>query len=374
MSRKRQNIIFFSVIFLLFFAVFVCNYFLNNSFEQYDINKSTSRDLVFTNIKRSHKYSYDKIVMGTSTTFSMYDGPKINVPRIIVYSMSYKEFYEYMTAFFDVHKETKTMYFPLELHSILYNQNKNGGEDKNTPKYDHHCEMTFDDFVRLYFNFDVMKEKIESQKAEIASIFHKGEKEKALNYNDEYRLIYPKTRIMREKTVSPEFVEENKYYIGKIIDFLKENNIKTICYIPPYNYIYLQVALSGDNMQIFNDVKKFILSKGVDIYDFSKKNRYNTEKMTETYLFDDLIHPNDLYGKMAIDILEHKTDNKELYGLITPQNVEEYNKNFEKELNEYREQYKSYIAEYNTYNCDVSSDDHKFIRVVPESEIPSEYK
>ncbi len=371
MNKKRQNIIFLSVIFLLFLAVFVCNYYLNNveEIEQFDINKSTSRGLVFTNIKKSHKYSYDNIVMGTSTTFSMYDSPKINVPRIIVYCMSYKEFYEYMIAFFDVHKETNTMFLPIEIHSLLYNQDKS--EDVNIPKYDHNSKLTFNDYVQLYFNFDLMKEKIGNLKEQIGSIFSKEEK---LEYNEKQLLIYPKIRIMREETVTPDFVEENKYYLGKIFDYLKENNIKTICYIPPYNYIYLQVALSGDNMDIFNDIKKFIVSKGVNIYDFSKKNSLNTEKMTETCLFDDLIHPNSMYGKMVVDILENKSDNKDLYGIITPQNVERYNKNFEKELDEYRSENQKYIDEYNTYNCDVTSDDHNFIRVVPMTEVPNEYK
>ena len=59
--------------------------------------------------------------------------------------------------------------------------------------------------------------------------------------------------------------------------------------------------------------EKLIVSKGIDIYDFSIANEYNFERMDKTFLVNDLMHPNFIYGEMVQKVLNKKEDGDKKY-------------------------------------------------------------
>lgn len=381
MKQANKNLIFLIFILIFILLIFAINFAIlhNEKLKEskYEIYHEEYRDLIFAKIKLSKKYKFDRLTMGTSTTYSLFDPQKCKMARIIVFGMTYREFYEYLKAFYTVHKEPATMFLSIEYHSFL-----DANDTRKIPDFDGKSTLSLSEFVNLYLS-------VNSTKANLRNLSEKldyfWDNKKFLTDNDE-----SVSAPLDEKMLSEQFVEtyterrlktldisdERKkndlYYWGKIIDFLQEKNIKIVCFVPPYNYIYLQEAMTPKNEQIINDVKSLIVSKGVEIYDFTKMNKYNTEPLTESFLYSDLIHPYYIYGNMVFEALTTDNGDKNLYRVITKSNLAECNEASHRELAQYREKYKNYIQKYDKYDKSSTSKNYNFLERKPLSKMPKE--
>lgn len=368
MNGKNNNLIFISLLFVCLLSVFALNYFMlkdeMKSEPRYEIYHAETRDLVFIKLKLSKKYDFDKFVMGTSTTYSLFDPSRSELARLVVFTMTYREFYEYLKAYFQIHKETKTMFLPIEYHSFW-----DTVDVREIPDFDGKTTLSPSEFAQLYFS-------ISSTTNNLKKLFEKAkgyfEKEKIANDDGIFQIeTYPKRRITVGK-VSEQRVRNDLRYWEQIIDFLQKNDINIVCYIPPYNYLYLQDAMTPQNEKIINDVKALIVSKGVKIYDFTKKNKFNEEPLKTTFMYHDLIHPDFIYGNIIYEILSGQKDDKTLYRLITKDNFKECNALSEKELQDYRQKYSAYIKEYFTYDNKDNAADRNYLRTTSSRDVPKE--
>ena len=378
MKRHKNNFIFLLLILLFSFAVFILNYHYDpidaRGGEKYYIYWSHSRKHLNIKIKASKKFKYDSLILGTSITSDLFPNPeRYDVARIILFEMSTEEMYKVIKTFFDIHKETKHIFLPLEIHSVLFDHNGGIG---TIPEYSNSHHFTLSEFIQSYYTVEITKQSLEMLKKDF--------KAESSEEEEDWKLwdTNPKLSIMTECRLFPpnlaklsdSKIKDDYYYWGKIIDFLQERNVKITCFIPPANYIYLQDAMTDKKVKIFNDLKYLTVSKGVEIYDFSKKNKYNEESLKNSYLFSDLVHPNFIYGNMIYKTLTHKLDDKSLYRIITKDNIDKCNELSAKELDEYRKTHKDLIKEYYTYDYDVAWDNRKKRKFTTLNEIPEKYR
>ena len=387
MKQQTKNFVFVLIILFISALIFAINYTADvynvRKPELYNVYFEDTRDLINIKLKSSKEFEYDNFVLGTSITAELFrKHDRYNLPRFILFSMTTKEMYSVIRTFFDIHQETKTIILPLEIHNFVYDND----DLRVMPKYDYKHNFSLKEYIQIYFSADSSKKALQNiiENMKNIQLFQKKSDNPPEENNEKVEEDVPKEELTlyfncklfpkKYKYLPENKVKEDLEYIGKIIDFLKEKNIKVICFIPPANYIYLQDAMTPENIEIFNNIKKTVATKGVDIYDFSIKNKYTEEELKKSYMFFDLMHPNSLYGDAIYNIIMGKRDDKSLYRLITKDNVDLCNELSERELNEYRKNNKKLIAEYYKYNfiIDTNSPNHR--KLTPVNSLPEEYK
>lgn len=379
MKVQNKNLIFLIVIFIVILLIFSINFIIlhNEKLKEskYQIYHEVYRDLIFAKIKLSKKYKFDRLTMGTSTAYALFNHRQCKMAKIIVFGMTYREFYEYLKAFYTIHNEAVTMFLPIEYHSFL-----DESHIEKIPDFNGKSTLSFMEFINLYFS-------VNSTKANFKNL-----SEKLLYFADNYKFLTDKDEyepsVLDEEELNQQYIEtytKQRYNIleiseerkksdledwEKIIDFLQGKNIKIVCFVPPYNYIYLQSAMTPKNEKIIDDIKSLIVSKGVEIYDFTKMNNYNTEPLPDSFLYSDALHPYYIYGNMVFEALTTNKGDKSLYRLITKNNIEECQRESHQDLIKYREKYKNYINEYNKYDTSSMSEDYNYCKKKSLSGIP----
>lgn len=379
MKSINKNLIFILTFFACIFFIFLFNYFmLNHSVDDnssYEILYDEDKDSVFTKLKMSKNYKFDKFILGSSTEAGLLNFSSPQVAKIIVYGMTYKDFYENMVVFLKVHKETKLMYLPIDIHALM-NNNKVIQLDVSKEKFD--SFFTMHDFINLYLNIDVTKENLQIVSEWAKSAFSR-KKQMVDSTNspvsmENYWVNYPKKRLFMNANMNDETIQKNLYYFDKIINYCQKKNVKIICFISPYNYIYLNDVFVPKKLEFLYKTEKLIVSKGIDIYDFSIANEYNFERMDKTFLFNDLMHPNFIYGEMVQKVLNKKEDgDKKIYRLINADNIDECFEKYKIGLENYRNTHKNYINQFKTYNYEPDSEDANFERKIEMKEILKKY-
>ncbi len=377
MGKYKNNFIFVVLILLFSVGIFVLNYYYDpidaRGGEKCYIYWSHSRKYVNIKIKASKKFKYDTLVLGTSITSDLFPNPeRYDLPRIILFEMSMEEMYKIIQMFFDIHKETKHIFLPLEIHSVFFDHKGGIG---TIPEYNYNPNFTLSEFIHSYYTVEITKKSLQYLKADLKNEHSEDDDWMLQNSNptisvlSECRLFPPNiSKLSKSK------IKDDYYYWGKILDFLQERNVKITCFIPPANYIYLQDAMTDEKLKVLNDLKYLTVSKGIEIYDFSKKNKYNEESMKKSYLFADLVHPNFIYGNIIYKTLTHKLDDKSLYRIITKDNIDECIKLSVKELDEYKKTHQNLIKEYYTYDYDIAWDNKTKRKFTSLKEIPEKYR
>lgn len=96
MKSISKNLIFILTFFACIFFIFLFNYFmLNHSVDDnssYEILYDEDKDSVFTKLKMSKNYKFDKFILGSSTEAGLLNFSSPQVAKIIVYGMTYKDF------------------------------------------------------------------------------------------------------------------------------------------------------------------------------------------------------------------------------------------------------------------------------------------
>ena len=96
--------------------------------------------------------------------------------------------------------------------------------------------------------------------------------------------------------------------------------------------------------------------------------------MDKTFLFNDLMHPNFIYGEMVQKVLNKKEDgDKKIYRLINADNIDECFEKYKIGLEKYRNTHKNYIHQFKTYNYEPDSEDANFERKIEMKEILKKY-
>lgn len=104
MKVQNKNLIFIIIIFIVILLIFSINFIIlhNEKLKEskYEIYHEVYRDLIFAKIKLSKKYKFERLTMGTSTAHALFNHRQCKMAKIIVFGMTYREFYEYLKAFY----------------------------------------------------------------------------------------------------------------------------------------------------------------------------------------------------------------------------------------------------------------------------------
>jgi hypothetical protein len=367
MNKKYRNMIFIIVVILFLILIYLFNahediYDIKYS-HKYEIFQDENRKFLYIKLKASKKQKYERIAFGASTTHSMLFAEKYKIPLIVLYGLSYKELYEIIQAYFYIHPETKECLLPLEYHSILQ-----VGDDFNINKFDFNKNLSISELVNVYYSVDITRKNFFKLLKSIQNNLSINKNED-LNENIcferiSYRKLYPRQELSLEKE------KENIKYISNIIDFLKNKGIKIICFVAPYNYIYMQDMMNDYNLRIIENFEKVIVDKGINIIDFSIKNPNNETYMNKTYLYADLMHPNFIYGKIILDSLYNKneieSDKFPFYRISTSKNLHNNMEKLKEEIKQYKKNNKEYIKEYNTWKPEGNKIENIYWKDIPE--------
>ena len=227
MKSISKNLIFILTFFTCIFFIFLFNYFmLNHSVDDnlsYEILYDEDKDSVFTKLKMSKNYKFDKFILGSSTEAGLLNFSSPRVAKIIVYGMTYKNFYENMVVFLKVHKETKLMYLPIDIHALM-NNNKVIQLDVSKEKFD--SFFTMNDFINLYLNIDVTKENLQIVSEWAKSAFSRKKQMVDSTISpvsmENYWVNYPKKRLVMNANMDNETIQKNLYYFDKIINYCQK--------------------------------------------------------------------------------------------------------------------------------------------------------
>lgn len=359
MKKTSKNNMFF-IMFLIgiFLFVFAFNCFMDvfdfkfdNKYNLYSYRKS---DWLYSKIKKSSEMKYDKVQIGSSTSAYWIDMGKWQVANIMSLGISYEKIYDIFEVFYGIHPEVKTVFLPLEYATILLDYYP----INDLPKFDGKRHLSISEFVNYYFSAEITYLSFETAKDKIIGL--QGLNSVADSEENSDVMVAATRRVSYDGLVKEEKFQKDMAYIEKFIDLLHDKNIEIICYIAPMNYVQLQGIMSPENFRRVEEMKSRIVDKGVPIYDFSFANKYNVEKMTDTLMFFDVVHPDILYGNMVFDAIlnDKKSD---LYKLITKDNLQMTNRLFRQGIEAYRQNYKDYIKEYTNYDDKAQSKDFQNI-------------
>jgi len=359
MKKTSKNNMFF-IMFLIgiFLFVFAFNYVMDvfdfKFDDKYNLYSYRKSDWLYSKIKKSSEMKYDKVQIGSSTSAYWIDMGKWQVANIMSLGISYEKIYDIFEVFYGIHPEVKTVFLPLEYATILLDYYP----INDLPKFDGKRHLSISEFVNYYFSAEITYLSFETAKDKIIGL--QGLNSVADSEENSDVMVAATRRVSYDGLVKEEKFQKDMAYIEKFIDLLHDKNIEIICYIAPMNYVQLQGIMSPENFRRVEEMKSRIVDKGVPIYDFSFANKYNVEKMTDTLMFFDVVHPDILYGNMAFDAIlnDKKSD---LYKLITKDNLQMANSLFRQGIEAYRQNHKDYIKEYTNYDDKAQSKDFQNI-------------
>lgn len=368
MKKTSKNNMFFIMflvgIFLFVFAInCVMDVFDFKFDDKYNLYSYRKSDWLYSKIKKSSEMKYDRVQIGSSTSAYWLDMGKWQVANIMSLGISYEKIYDIFEVFYGLHPEVKTVFLPLEYATILLDYYP----INDLPKFDGKPYLSFSEFVNYYFSAEITYLSFETAKGKILGSLQSSDANSDSDANNEV-MVAATRRVSYDGLVNEKKFQNDIAYIEKFIDLLQHKNIEIICYIAPMNYVQLQGIMSAENFRRVEEMKAKIIAKGVPIYDFSFANKYNVEKMTDTLMFFDVVHPDILYGNMAFEAIlgQKKSD---LYKLITKDNLKETNSLFRQGIEDYRKNYKDYIKEYTNYDEKAQSKDFQNIvyKKIPEN-------
>lgn len=376
---KNLNFLFIFLFLIILGVIGLFNYIIDpyNIIFDRPTNLKLSRDnvnLLGATIKFSSKSKYSTIVFGSSLTTFWINKNLLNRDfAFLAIDMVPKEIVSnYVKFFISIHPETRTVIFPVEyagyyFDSSQYYQKFPVIKNKN---------LTIKEFTELFLSNETTKLSLKKLLNNYRLIFNK---ERYINNNEDiyhyfddnsFKLFNNSNNIdirNRDKNKYVVYVDRNYSYNLKglqknTFQYLKENiesfenhNIDVTYIIPPYHALMQSKIYKEFNYEDIENIKRLLTQKtNGRVIDFAYINKYTTENLKDTYLYNDINHPitykYNLFYCVLNNLKEYK--DKNIYVELTKDNIE-------KVLKEQRLLLEQYISNNHEYIND-------FLRIVEE--------
>ena len=338
-----NNIFFLIFIFLIFLTILSFNYLM----DPYKIFNNKTRKMNNTEafIDNSLPYIYmeaykdvktKNVIIGGSDAETLffcrlndyfYNGIYLKHKVLKI-----KNYYKVLKRYLELHTETEIVILVINYASFFSHNN-------DIPDYNH--TKTLQDMLYPLFSIDASKESFNILKYKITSLFYKNEyKEKTnevVTWFNPYNTPSYKFDKLQEKENN-----EDLLYFDKVINLLKEKNIKYYILIPPYNSMVLKIINSNERYaNEINRIKRHMTYIASNIYDSAFINKHTKANLLQ----DNFLHiyggdhPNYIFGiKFFKVFFDEKNADKDFYRILTKENIEEQLNRQNKEIKNYTQQ------------------------------------
>ena len=390
-NYKNLNIFFVISFFLIIITVFCINYkadpyniFNNKSNSGYYLN----RDSLYIEMK-AHNVKKDTLIIGSSELHYMFCHQlehRYYFNLISLPFMTMKEVYEITNNYLELHPETKNIYLFLPYPGTL------SPMKLKIPQYSKKS-LSFNEIKFLFFSkhttllsLKQIKENIQKSK-EDDNIFN-SDNIKPYKYmihngleikgKDIYWKFSP-TALPKYEGNQEDFKErydEAIYYMNKFIDLMEERGINYEIAIPPYSaFILSQIHKNKDTRMFIENLKRNIVNRNVNIYDFGVVNKYTaTSTIDRSWLYYNPDHPNYIFGiKIFKTFFDEENAEPNIYILINKNNIDSVLKKENELLENYIKNNQKTFDFYNEVEQHATRE-NQIIRTLNLKDLPLEYK
>ncbi|MCR5261386.1 MAG: hypothetical protein K6C94_06055, partial [Candidatus Gastranaerophilales bacterium] len=212
----------------------------------------------------------------------------------------------------------------------------------------------------LYFSFDKIREFFSKEKNNKIDMDF-SERMQAFEY---YPDNFPS--IITDEELVKKLFENNIFYLKKIVEFLKQNNIDYQIVFVPYHSLYAAMISEYPVIkETMDNIKRASVEiSDKDVYDFFIVNKYTTCDITKNnYMYHDALHPNIIWGMKIFKILHNNEHEKDIFVKINKNNIEKHLAEQTKKTNEYKTKNKELVE----YNLELNKKQISVIKEILES-------
>lgn len=326
-KMNRKNISIILTILLLFFSI--C--FINYKIDPYNIYKNTQintsmfgreelLDVIYLRMKYKKNNKYDTLIIGSSLASSLFGPPNLRPNNVFLLSYnggSIKNNYEMLSAFLDLHPETKKVYIIFN-YAWLY-------EDAHlcltpyTGKYYNLNELYF-----FLYSLNTTKKSFQVLIDNIKNQFlpKPVKKNEELTFEPHDILSYSKNENVLK--LLNNYENKNYFYLKKTNELLNKKNIEYTYIIPPHNASFLVVVHKNKlYKEKLENMKQFLVENSQEVYDLAFINKYTkTSMLKDNVLFINYNHVNELFGIIIYKIFfDSQNADHSLYKKLTKSNI-----------------------------------------------------
>lgn len=356
MKFKLKIYIFF---FVLIFALILIALF-NRLVDPYEVFKKSSKinileiliDQQFIPLKLHKNNKYDYVYAGDSTFKDLH--LELNDEKIanICYPLlEIENLHKILYTFLDMHPETKTVFLPLDFIAMgvthKYQIPQYTGENLNSKE-----------IYKLFFSIKTLKLSFKK----LASLKKNDLCDRVVSINIKKRPI--------KKSDEKIYVERGKKEYTEIFKELKKRNVNVVVFTSPSPATGLVFLKDLYTFEAMAEMKKFVVEQNGYLIDTGIINKHTKKPLSEQfYLFSNIFHPTRLYGYFVYNILlDTKEKDKDLYVVLTKDNVDFELKKQKEELIKWEKEHKK---EYEDF-LDENKEPKKIKKTI--NDIPKEYR
>ena len=355
--RHKLHILFFSLLVIFFFlGISLLNYiadYYNVFSKQFGMDCfSIPYKYMYIMLKAYKNQKKDTLFIGASDTETLFNPERffynMYFNRISIPYSNIKIQYIVLKNYIKLHPETKNVYLFLSTNSFIKgNADDNMKEMKN-------INYNFDEIYFLLFSINTTKLSIKKlyennfniNKYKNTHFLH----EKACNENLFFVNKYPTLFIENGKNTATKntFIndyKDNIFYLKKIFQLLKNNNINCYIIFTPNHAILQSITyLDFDIYEKWKYVKKLCVENlGNHVFDFNIINKYTSVKYKNNFIFAEFSHPNHVYGLLIFKVLhDNFSDYDNLY-------IKLNEKDFDKQMLKEKKHIEDYIKKKQRY-------------------------
>jgi len=344
---KKKNFYFLILIFLGLILISTFNYFTdtNKIFHPTNgiwITENISDEEIpfFIDIYKNTKR--ETLIVGFSEAEVLFSNSLLSdffINGIMTTTNSFKTLYLCVKEYFKVHHETKKAVIIIPCNKFFGTSDNEQDVIKKLSNNQaflkillskYNTENNIDSIIQPIFNNIFKKENIENGISfypyAVISDYYKTHKE-----------IVDKDNI------------EKIEYLERIINLLKDKNIEYQIIIPPYNAVHLVLMKKLGYEIIYENMKRVLVDKFDNVYDFSFVNRLTKTNTYADYNYWFYLpdHPSTNFGyKLLMLILFNKYGDNSIYVKLTKDNIEEQLKHQKELLNKFISENKDYTDFY----------------------------
>lgn len=351
--EQKNNIFFIITIILVSIIIIMFNIVLD-PYELRGVQTSAALSYFFPRnqinlfLKATKNNKYKTLLIGGSNSASMWDSDLFkdkNIATISISKLTFKQMYEILKVWTEIHQETNLFLFSLEY--LVYFEK----EENPLPVYTS-SNYNLKDLYYLSFCYETTEKSLKKLFLNKTS------------HNQSF-ITHPKWKL---KIFDIEAKEKNNNfeYIDKIIELLKQRNIDIICFIPPY-HAWSQADIYNSHLyEQFKILIHYITSKNISIYNFATINKYTSKSLLDdNFLYFDIWHPNEVFGKVVFNSILSKDieHNSDLYEYITKNNIQKMLQSNENKLKNYIKQDKDFQEEFSAFDYGPDSNDWNYTEI-----------
>lgn len=374
MSRLNKNLLFIFVFIISLLFVSLYN-FLIDPYGIWSPNNNLivgtgTHDLLYIELKAHKNQKHENVILGGSDLNVMFPCQSFNkkyFKKLALESANYKDFYELLYAYLDLHSEVKNVFIVLGANQLF------NDFQAPIPPYTG-ANYNFEEINKIFFSLSTLKKST----LKLFKIIFNEEMSPKKKRNCAYPNHF--TSFDLSKSTLSKIEYENYIYIDKMIQLLKEKKINYKFIISPNNAIYTAfIYMNEDYKQMFENIKRFIVSKNVELFDMTIINKYTSTNLSnnKNFLYMNYSHPNHIFGVKFLRLFfdnQSLEDNDGLYILLNKQNIESKLKQEEVDILQYINENRSIIDFYAKKTKVQSAKDWVFCIETDKDSMYFEYK